>query len=253
MGLEWLVYGFPPRMPQWLIFNQFNPPSWLTPIVTAPLVAMAWAFVLADICDRNPHRGTVTVLNVRHGWIRFELSPAILLGAAVLAVTALLDGLLGFARAKLFVAAYPLFEGRSDVFDVWAYFAMALHTLALSVVAAWTFPIAAQVLRTGMFDGARLRSLMRGNRLRLIAIFLLLNVALYQLDVFMRPAIRWIVRSLVDRPVWTLGEATIRHVLEFPYDMFWIVAWAVTMGIVIDALATPTPAAELGRSVTRAA
>jgi hypothetical protein len=104
-----------------------------------------------------------------------------------------------------------------------------------------------------MFDAARLRSLMRGNRLRLIAIFFLLNVALYQLHFFIRPPMERIVQSL-DAPLsWTLRQATIGHVLEFPLDIFWMVAWAVTIGIVMDALVTPTRAAELGRSATRAA
>ena len=49
----------------------------------------------------------------------------------------------------------------------------------MSAVAAWTYPIAAQALRTGALDPARVQSLMRGNRLRLTAIFFLLNLASY--------------------------------------------------------------------------
>jgi len=95
---------------------------------------------------------------------------------------------------KLLLAVHPLFEGRDALFDAWARWTPALPLLVLSVVSAWTCPAAAQILRAGVLDRARVRSLMRGNRLRLTAIFLILNVAFYQLDVFVRPATGWIVR-----------------------------------------------------------
>jgi hypothetical protein len=239
IGLEWLTYSQPPRMPEWLLFEHFFPPTWLTPLVNAPLVAMAWAFVLSNICDRNPDRGTVTVAGIRRGWIRFELSPAVLLGASIFLATHLVDGLLRLLHFKLLLATYPLFEGRDAVFDAWTPWSVALPILAVSAVAAWTYPIAAQTLRTGALDRARVGSLMRGNRLRLTAIFFLLNLASYLFYALLRPATEWLVQSLVDPMSWTLREAIIRHVIQFPFDMFWIVAWAVTMAIVMDALGAP--------------
>ena len=239
IGLEWLTYGQPPRMPEWLLFEHFFPPTWLTPLVNAPLVAMAWAFVLSSICDRNPDRGIVTVHGIRRGWIRFELSPAVLLGASIFLATHIVDGLLRLLHFKLLLAAYPLFEGRDAVFDAWTPWSVALPILAVSAVAAWTYPIAAQALRTGALDRARVRSLMRGNRLRLTTIFFLLNLASYLFYALLRPATEWLVQSLVDPMSWTLREAIIRHVIQFPFDMFWIVAWAVTMAMVMDALGSP--------------
>jgi hypothetical protein len=253
LALEWLIYSFPPRLPEWSLFGHFEPPTWLTPVVAAPLVAMVWAFVLSDICDRNSDRGIIVMPNVRPGLIRFELSPAVLLGAGILAITILLDGLLQFVRFKGLVAGYGLFEWRDTVLNAWFYSSFALQILAINVVAAWTYPIAAQVLRTGALDRARVRSLMRGNRLRLIAVFLVLYVALYQFEVFIRRAARWIFQSL-DSPIsWTLREATVRHVIEFPFDMFWIVLWPVTIAIVMNASASPSPTAELDRRATRPA
>jgi hypothetical protein len=123
-GLEWLVYGFPPRMPQWLIFNQFHPPTWLTPVVTAPFTAMAWAFVLSHICDRNADRGIVTVSGVRIDAIRFELSSAVLIGASILVATDLLDGLFQFAQLRLFVIVHPLFEWGDAGTEAWAWSAV---------------------------------------------------------------------------------------------------------------------------------
>ena len=239
IGLEWLTDGSPPLMPQWLLFDQFFPPTWLTPLVNAPAVAMVWAFVLSKVCDQNPDRGIVTVPGIRPGWIRFELSPAVLLGAAVFVATNLLDGMFRLAQFQLLLAVYPLFEGRDGAFEAWARWSDPLPILAVSAVAAWTYPIAAQMLRTGVFDRTRALDLMRGNRLRLTAIFFLLNLASYLFYALIRPATNWIVQLLVDPLSWTLREAIIRHVIQFPFDTFWIVAWAVTLGMVMKALALP--------------
>jgi hypothetical protein len=237
--LEWLVSGSPPLMPQWLLFDQFFPPTWLTPLVNAPAVAMVWAFVLSKVCDQNPDRGIVTVSGIRPGWIRFELSPAVLLGATVFVATNLLDGMFRLAQFQLLVAIYPLFEGREGAFDAWARCSDALPILAVSAVAAWTYPIAAQVLRTGVFDRTHALNLMRGNRLRLTATFFLLNLASYLFYALIRLAANWMVQFLVDPTSWTLNETIIRHVIQFPFDTFWVVAWAVTLGMVMNALAAP--------------
>jgi hypothetical protein len=237
--LEWLANGSPPLMPQWLLFEQFFPPTWLTPLINAPAVAMVWAFVLSKVCDQNPDRGTVTVHGIRARWIRFELSPAVLLGAAVFVATSLLDGMFRLAQFQLLLAVYPLFEGREGAFDTWARWSDGLPILAGSAVAAWTYPIAAQILRTGVFDRTRAVDLMRGNRLRLTAIFFLLNLASYLFYAVLRPATNWIVQLLVDPQSWMLREAIIRHLIQFPFDTFLIVAWAVTLGMVMKALALP--------------
>jgi hypothetical protein len=237
--LEWLSDGSPPLMPQWLLFDQFFPPTWLTPLVNAPAVAMVWAFVLSAVCDQNPERGTVTVPGIRRGWIRFELGTAVLLGAAVFVATSLLDGMFRLARYQLLLAVYPLFEGQEGAFDTWARWSDALPILAGSAVAAWTYPIAAQILRTGVFDRTRAVDLMRGNRLRLTAIFFLLNLAFYLLYALIRPATNWIAQLLVEPVSWTLRETIIRHIIQFPFDTFLVVAWAVTFGMVIKALALP--------------
>jgi hypothetical protein len=143
------------------------------------------------------------------------------------------------AQFQLLVAIYPLFEGREGAFDAWARCSDALPILAVSAVAAWTYPIAAQVLRTGVFDRTHALSLMRGNRLRLTATFFLLNLASYLFYALIRLAANWMVQFLVDPTSWTLNETIIRHVIQFPFDTFWVVAWAVTLGMVMNALAAP--------------
>jgi hypothetical protein len=240
IALEWLIYGWPPRMPQWLIFNQLNPPTWLTPVVTAPFTAMAWAFVLSNICERRPDRGVVTAAGIRPGLIRFELSPAVLIAAGIFAATAVLDGLLRFAQPRLFIFVYyDLLEGSDTALGAWAYFALALRILVTSAVAAWASPIAAQVLLPGGFD--RVPHLMRGNRLRLTAIFFLLTVALSQLGTFVDPVTSWIVRALVAQLAWTPREAAVRYAIDFPLDVLWTVVWPVTIGLVMKAAAAPAP------------
>jgi hypothetical protein len=242
--LEWLTSGSPALMPQWLLFDQFFPPTWLTPLVNAPAVAMVWAFVLSTVCDQNPDRGIVTVAGIRRGWIRFELGRAVLLGAAVFVATNLLDGMLRWTRFQLLLAIYPLFEGREGAFDAaafdtWARWSDALPILAGSAVAAWTYPIAAQILRTGVLDRTRAVDLMRGNRLPLAAIFVLLNLAFYLLYALIRPATSWIAQLLVEPVAWTLRETIIRHIIQFPFDTFVVVAWAVTFAVAIKALVLP--------------
>ena len=115
-----------------------------------------------------------------------------------------------------------------------------LRLLVVNVVAAWTYPIAAQVLRSGSLDPAGAQQLMLGNRLRLGVIFFVLTVALYQLRVLIRPATSWMLRALVDKElVWTPQEAAFTYLIDFPFDVLWSAVWAVTIAVVIKDLPTP--------------
>src|SRR5262245_17275908 len=82
--LEWLSYPWPSKLPDWLVSIQFDPPTWLTPILIAPWLAMGWAFVLNEMFDENPRRGVVTVPPRELNWLRFELSGPILIAAALI-------------------------------------------------------------------------------------------------------------------------------------------------------------------------
>ena len=244
IGLEWLIYGWPPRMPEWLLFDQFYPSTWLTPLVNAPPVAMVWAFVLSRICDRNPDRGSVTVSGIRHGWIRFEISPAVLLGATIFVATDLVDGLLRLMQFKLLLAAYPLFEGRDAAFDA------ALFELMGALVGRVTHPggergggMDLSARGAGVADrGARSPARSRPHARQPAAAdgdILPAERGVLSILPLLRAATEWLVQFLVDPLSWTLRVATIRHAIQFPFDMFWIVAWAVTMAMVMDALGSP--------------
>jgi hypothetical protein len=175
-----------------------------------------------------------------YGWVRFEFSPAVLAGAGILVATDLVDAFLRFAQLKLLISLYYFLEAPASFLETWAYPAMALGMLATAAVQAWTYPIAAQVLLTAGLDRSRIQWILRGNWLRLTAIFFLLGVAIYQLDRFIRPALNWIAEAFGNTLGWTMRQAMIRYAAEFPFEVFWIVAWVVTIAVVMKGLSRPS-------------
>jgi hypothetical protein len=86
-----------------------------------------------------------------------------------------------------------------------------------------------------------------------MALFLLLNVALSLFGGLSRLAADWILQSS-DPPIsWALRDTAIRRVIEFPFDVLWIVAWAATTAIAMKALASDPVSAELDRRAIRPA
>lgn len=236
LALEWLVLGWPPRMPAWLLSNQFDPPTWLTALAVAPFEAMAWAFVLSFMSDRSSKRGTVATPVSQLGWLRFELSPVIFAAAAILSIANLIDGAAQFAQLRLLVAAFTFFGMSENQLEVWAQLAVVIRIGLVAIVMAGLYLTVGHMLRTGTLAVAHIRKIVRGNWLRLIAAFFLLNVTLLGLDRFVHPATTRLARMMDDPLSWTLRSASIRYVLDFPFSMLWIVAWAVLVGIVLDAL-----------------
>src|SRR5215471_217471 len=92
LALDFLTLAFPPRLPDWLLVGTFNPPTWLTAVAETPWGAMMWAFVLADMSDRNTRRGAMRFRILRSLRPRFELGAAILVAALVFSAINLLDG-----------------------------------------------------------------------------------------------------------------------------------------------------------------
>ncbi len=248
LALEWLIFAWPPRMPAWLMANfYFDPPTWLTAFVVTPWEAMAWAFVLSYMSDRNSIRGVVTTPTSRLEWMRFELSSAVFLAAAIFSLVGLIEGLARFAQLQFLVAALRFFEMSNTELDRWAYIAVDIRVALIAMISALLFPIAGHVLRTGALDVVGIWRVMRGNRVRLIAISALLTMALMGLDRLVQPATSWIARLFANPIAWTLQEALMRYVVDFPFSMLWIVAWAVTVGIVLDALDAHSLSAERDR------
>ena len=237
LALEWLLFSYPPKMPELLLSGDFEPPTWLTAVVVTPWAAMAWAIALSAMADRHSKRGMiVTPLYPLH-WLRFELSPAILTAAIIFSAVNLVDGLLRFAERSLVVLVNS-YHAMSDLdFDIWGASIVVIHIAVMAAVMAATYPLAGHVLRAGVFDPARVFRLTCGNRLRLTGIFFLLTVVLGALDRLLAPAKSWLVALVTAPPSWTLKQAILRYLVDFPLSMLMILAFAVTVGIVLDALA----------------
>jgi hypothetical protein len=246
LALEWLIFSYPYQMPELLLSQHFNPPTWLTAIVIGPWIAMAWMFVLRDMAGGNPAHGLVTARILRPARLRFELSPVIFLAAAIFSATDLFEGASKFAEREILVALYRFFdfEISENALNIWGSLSTIIRIALVATVAAWTSVIAGHVLLHETVDIAGGWQLMRGNRLRLAVIFFLLTVALLGLDRLLDPARTWIVRSLTNPLSWTPYEAILRYTVDFPFSMLWIVAWAVTIGIVLDALEKRYPSTE---------
>ena len=241
--LEWLIFAWPPRIPEWLLFRHFEPPTWLTALVGAPWEAMAWAFVLSAMSNTDSMRGAVATPSGPLSWLRFELSRTVWFAAAMFALIDLLGGVLRYALLHLLMAAYQPFEMSDGELAIWAQLSVLVRFAVLAVVMAWLYPLAGGALRTGTFDIPRFWRSMRSNRLRLSAIFFLLTLTLFGLDIVARPGATWLARSLDNPLSWTLQAALIRYAVDFPFSVLNIVASAVTVGIVLDALdPQPSPA-----------
>src|SRR5262245_21036397 len=91
IGLDWLSLSFPPVLPAWLLSPNYNPPTWLTAVAETPWGAMAWAFVLADMSDRNTRRGLTGLPILRRLRLRFGLGVDILVAAVLFSAAHLLD------------------------------------------------------------------------------------------------------------------------------------------------------------------
>jgi hypothetical protein len=233
--LEWLLFSPQPKMPQWLVSQDFEPPTWLTAFVVTPWAAMAWAFVLGTMADRSSKRGTIQTVSAPFRWVRFELSPAVLVAAAIFSAANLVDAALRFGERSVL----PLLFGDADPseigFDVWGSSIVAGNVAIMAVVMAWSYPVAGDVLRTGKFDVRGAWRLLRGNLGRYTAVFFLMTVALAALDRMIAVPKGWLVQLVAPSTPWNLLEATIRYVIDFPLSMLIIVAWAVAVGMMLEA------------------
>ena len=242
--LEWLAYSPPLKMPQWLVSQDFDPPTWLTAFVVTPWAAMAWAFVLGTMADRSSKRGMIQTVGVPFRWVRFEISPAVLVAAAIFSAANLVDAALRFGERSLL----PLLLGDTDPseigFDLWGSSIVAGHVAVMAVVMAWSYPVAGHVLRTGKIEIRDAWRLPRGNLGRYTAIFFLMTVALAALDRMIAVPKGWLVQLVAPSTPWNLLEATIRYVLDFPLSMLIIVTWAVAVGMMLEARTRQAPAAQ---------
>jgi hypothetical protein len=254
--LEWLVFTYPPVLPDAFLSDQFTPPTWLTAFAVAPWTAMAWAFVLRQMRGERAAAGTPRVPGRR---LPFWLNQPILLAAVILALGNLFDGSSRLALRELIFAVARVYDNElPDLAVLLLGFPTELVRIALvATVTGWIAVVAGHVLRQGILDIGILDigtfdirggwRLMHGNRLRLAAVFFLLMVAFQGLDVLAGPVRTWLIHLVTTPTVWTFPEAALRYALDLPLSVLWILLWAVTVGIVLDALARPSLLGETGR------
>lgn len=234
--LDWLVYSWPPILPDWMQALHFDPPTWLTPLFLAPWVAMGWAFVLNEMFEEDARRGIVKTRVRELGWLRFELSRSVLVAAAILAVVYLLEGATRSAQFEILYAIASASNPSDSTLKLWAGLLTAIRVGLMIVVFTVCYPLAGLVLQTGRFSFGRVAQILRGNWLRVALIFLLLSVVLRGIDLIVAPVTGWLIGKLTSSTTWTLGAAVVRFVIDFPLQMLWIVAWAVTVGIILHTL-----------------
>src|SRR5215470_310918 len=112
--LDWASLSYPPKLPAWLLSQSFNPPTWLTAAVQTPWGAMAWAFVLADMSNRNTRRGVTSLLQSLRA--RFELSVAVLVAAVIFTTINLIDGGLRTLQLPLLASLAETYQLSDELF-----------------------------------------------------------------------------------------------------------------------------------------
>lgn len=234
--LEWLIFAWPPRMPTWALSNSFHPPTWLTALTTAFWSAMVWVFVLDEVRRGRSVRGVIRGPSFQLSWIRFELGLPVLLAAAILSVVYLAEGLARFAQLQILMQIYTGYEPSDSMLASWNALISTIRLALIAGLTALCSPIVAQVVAPQRINLPRLSSIFRGNWFRLALIFLFVHIVLLGLDEFLGPLTRWLLQPFASPMGWTLREALLRSVLEFPLQLLWVVIWPVIMGVVLDAL-----------------
>lgn len=234
VALDWLSLSFPPKLPAWLLSQSFNPPTWLTAAAQTPWGAMAWAFVLADMSNRNTRRGVTSVLKSLRA--RFELSIAVLVAALIFTAVNLIDGGLRALQVQLLASIAATFELADELLLAVGKTGEIIQVIVMVPVVVAAYLTIGQLLRNGFRSALDVWRLTRHNRLRVFALFLLLSLISVALNAAAAPAITWVLRGLADDLFWTFQGALIRQLVDLPFFMLWTVVYAVTIGIVLGAL-----------------
>jgi hypothetical protein len=169
-------------------------------------------------------------------WLRFELSRPILIAAAILSVLNLLDAGTRFAQLQIVATIAEAFNPSDVVLTLCMGLFTAVRVLIMVALFVFAYPLAGMGLRSGTFSIARTIELLRGNWLRIAFIFLLVSIILRGVYRLIQPAANWLIARITDPNEWTLQAALVRFVLDFPFQMLWIVVWGVVIGIILHTL-----------------
>jgi len=169
-------------------------------------------------------------------WLRFELSGPVLIAAALFTVVNTVDALTRFAHAGIIDAIFASSEASDFVVTASSALLTAVRVVITVAVLVWCYLLAGMVLRDGTLSVSRLHAVMRGNWHRVVVIFLVLSIVLRGIYLLLEPVTSWLTARLTDAPEWTIQAALIRFVVDFPFQMLWIVSWAVIVGVVLYTL-----------------
>jgi hypothetical protein len=234
IALDWASLSYPPKLPAWLLSQSFNPPTWLTAAAQTPWGAMAWAFVLADMSNRNTRRGVTSLLQSLRA--RFELSVAVLVAAVIFTTINLIDGGLRALQLSLLASLAETFALSDELFGAIAKTGEIMQVIVMVGVVAASYLTIGSLLRNGFRSALGVWRLTRHNRLRIFALFLFLGLLEAALNAAAAPAVSGLLRSFADDLFWTFRGALVRQVVDLPFFMLWTVVYAVTVGIVLGAL-----------------
>jgi hypothetical protein len=136
----------------------------------------------------------------------------------------------------LLVAYLSGYEMSDSVLTIWGWLSYVIYAAVAATVSAWLSLITGHLVLHERLDISAAWRLMRGNRLRLAAIFFLLTIAFNQLYTLADVAKSRIIQSIANSASVTMTEAMLHDAIVFPIFMFSIVLGAVIVGIVLDAL-----------------
>src|SRR5262249_4191332 len=147
IALDWLSLSYPPKLPAWLLSQNFNPPTWLTAAAQTPWGAMAWAFVLADMSNRNTRRGVTSLLQSLRA--RFELSVAVLVAAVIFTTINLIDGGLRALQLPLLASLAETSQLSDELLGAIAKTGEIMQVIVMVVVVAASYLTIGSLLRNG--------------------------------------------------------------------------------------------------------
>jgi len=108
---------------------------------------MAWAFVLADMSNRNTRRGVTSVLQSLRA--RFELSLAVLVAAMIFTAVNLIDGGLRTLQLPLLASLAARFELSDDLLGAVGKTGEIMQVIVMVAVVAASYLTIGSLLRNG--------------------------------------------------------------------------------------------------------
>jgi hypothetical protein len=233
---------------EWLRSPDFEPATFLSAFLVTPWAAMAWSLVLRALAQENSGPPARVARERPPGFLGLCFSRAIFAAAAIFSAVNLVEGFLRFAERQVVLVTDPAMSDAA--FAAFGGVTVVVHALIMAVVIAVAYPLAGIVLRSGTLYLPGFRWFIRGKILRFAAIFFILTIVLAALDQLLRPAELMFAGFIAVSPSWV--ESVLRYVIDFPLSMLMIIAWAVTVGIMLRGGAEAAPAKGRDHSLRRA-